>query len=318
MTEPRDNSVTRDLEEVPRRTWAELREGVHVHLGDPISRTLPVTADGLRVLACLGTPVAFLDPSTRCICWANDRFSRLCGRTGLVTDWADCPPETGPLTEIMDYVRVRSLTVDVYAPLRIVLPGLLGADLATESEDMCRLHCQAVRVVSDDEGLGLGSAALPLNRDLLSLQFPTFHVPRHEPGELPAGQFVQTGVGQVVALIDSAMAYRSDVREELTDLRRRVLENRLDEPVGAPDVLIESGLAGWKDSASLAVMLGLDFSRRPSIDVPASREAARPSIDLGTLARRTQSEKFDQVVRGAMSDGGRSRPPQHRRPSGWM
>ena len=326
MTSSHEDSVTADLDGVPRRTWAELRKGLHVHLAEPAAstQTLPVTAEGLRVLACLGTPVAFMDPATRCICWGNDRFSRLCGRTGLVTDWKETRPDEGPLTQIIDYVRDGALSVDVYAPLRVVLPGLLGTDLACESDDMCRLHCQAVRVVAD-EPEGIGSPSLPLNRDLLSLQFPTFHVPRHEPGEAPVEPFVQTGTGQVVALIDSVMAYRSDIREDLTDLRRRVLENRLDEPVGARDVLIESGLAGWKDSASLAVMLGLDFSRRPSMDMPAPlpRHPSRPSVDQRPLERRAQSDNLQMLDRRSQSDnlGAVSavslRPPHHRRPADW-
>ena len=269
-----DGSVTADLPSVPRGTWVELRDGLHVYLAEAGDRCPVVTSDGLALLARLGVPVAFLDPADGSLCWGNDRFSRLCGRTGVVTDWGGLRPTAGPLLDILEYVRANNLRVDVQSSVRTLLPGLLSTEAAEQGGSVARLHCQAVQVIVGEED-GVGSWALPRNRDLLSLQFPTFRVPGQpeEEEECEAG-FVQTGAGQVVALIDAAIAYRSDARDKLRDLRRRVLENRLDEPVDAPDLLTEVGLSDWRDSAALAVMLGADFSdRRRSVSIPPAHRA---------------------------------------------
>lgn len=276
-----DGSVAADLPSVPRRTWVQLRDGIHVHLSEAGERCPVVTSDGLSLLARLGVPIAFLDPADGSLCWGNDCFSRLCGRAGVVTDWGALRPSAGPMLDILEYVRANNLRVDVQAPVRLLLPGLLSLEAAEQGNDVARLHCQAVQMIGEQTE-GVGSEALPYNRDLLSLQFPTFRVPgQREEEEGGASGFVQTGAGQVVALIDAAIAYRSDARDKLKDLRRRVLDNRLDEPVDAPDLLDEVGLSEWRDSASLAVMLGADFSdRRRSIALP------RPSSDR----RRTSTD----------------------------
>lgn len=257
-----------DLDRVPRRCWREVRPSVHLFL-DESPRAVITSGGGLTALSCVGTPVALLDPATGSICWGNDRFAQMCGRTGTDEDWAGYDPTRGTLTTVLEYSRARSLTCDLYAPLGMLLPGLLDSRLSAEADELARMHCQALCVVSEEEE-GIGSLTLPLNRDLLSIQYPTFSVPHDDPDqrEIPgANPGIQTGVGQVVALIDATLAYRSDSREDLMDLRRRVLEGRLEEPVGAPEVLAVRGLSHWEDCASLAVMLGVDFSRRGSIDL---------------------------------------------------
>lgn len=284
-----EGSVSADLPSVPRGMWVQLRDGLHLHLSETGDRCPVVTSDGLGLLSRLGIPIAFLDPADGSLCWGNDRFSRLCGRAGVVTDWGHLRPAAGPLLDILEYVRANNLRADVQACVRTLLPGLLSADAEEQGDDAARLHCQAVQMIGNSED-GLGSPALPYNRDLLSLQFPTFCVPGQRPDEEKGGLgFVQTGAGQVVALIDSALAYRSDARDNLKDLRRRVLENRLDEPVDAPDLLTEVGLSDWRDSASLAVMLGADFSdRRRSVSLPrVPSNFRRNSTDL---RRRSESK----------------------------
>ncbi|KAK9844616.1 hypothetical protein WJX74_004725 [Apatococcus lobatus] len=252
-----DDGLATDLAALPLRTWAELRHGVFVFLAPADGPAFHVAPDGLSALAALGAPVAFLDPSSNTLCWANDRFARLCGREGLVMDWKGSLPFSGVFLAIVRFLRSRRLSADVCAPLEVILPGMTGADLEDSKPEHARVHCQAVELELADDAV---------DRELLSVQFPTFHVPRGRKQDAPESRAgVQTGVGQVLDLIDAAAAYRTDIRGELRDLRRRVLEGRLDEPVGVRDILDESGLAAWNSSASLAVMLGLDFGRRQAM-----------------------------------------------------
>lgn len=282
--------------------WVQLRDGLHLHLSETGARCPVVTSDGLGLLSRLGVPIAFLDPADGSLCWGNDCFSVLCGRTGVVTDWSALRPAAGPVLDILEYVRANNLRADVQASVRTLLPGLLSSDADEQGGDAARLHCQAVQMIAGGDE-GLGSAALPYNRDLLSLQFPTFRVPgQRAEEEAGAPGFVQTGAGQVVALIDSALAYRSDARDNLKDLRRRVLESRLDEPVDAPDLLTEVGLSDWRDSASLAVMLGADFSdRRRSVCLP---RVTPPSKRISNDFRRRSSSARTSAAEALRAAGG--------------
>lgn len=202
-----------------------------------------VFAPGLQALECISVPLALLDPSDYSFVWMNsamrDRFSPKDFEEWRAACVAVDAAERGPLKTMLDAVKElsgRAGSVDLYVPRRLSIPYI--------KQDMpysWTLHCHSVVL---DRGDG--------PRRVVTIQAPSLIEP---PKQSPLES--ETAMDRVIRLIDRALDSAEGQSRVFEDLRQRVLDGRMDEPIFQGDRIDRRMSMSWNTSASLAMMLGL-------------------------------------------------------------
>ncbi len=224
------------------RGWVDVGWGVQLLRRQGPQRTI-ISSSGKDALACISVPLALVQPHPFVFVWKNPALEASFSQEAFaswVATWNSAEtdrPESAlsiMLKSIADVCREGG-SVDMYIPKSISIPYI--------SQDMpysWSLHCHAV-TLEDDGG----------RTDLVTMQTPAMIEP---PREKP--MVSETGVDRVIRLIDRALDNVGGGDALLTDLRQRVLDGRMNEPIFSSGMAVVDQMS-WETSASLAMMLGL-------------------------------------------------------------
>lgn len=246
----------------PEKEWQEIGAGVSVLVHDKKQREVSIGTEGMDTLSCICVPIMFFDPFEVSVKWMNATFEEAYGAGPQLAAWieelrgcveptSDTLDSTDPSRVVLEAIRSARSTghsIDIYIPKSAPFPFL-----KTDLSQAWTLHCHAISMQVDGKAL-----------NLMTLQAPSLVTP-----PLAVFDGTETATDRVVALIDRAMDNCPAEVPVLSDLRQRVLDGRMNEP-------IDSGAAGredgfhWDTSASLAMMLGIPF---------AAPDRTRKSID---------------------------------------
>ncbi|KAK9827135.1 hypothetical protein WJX74_007837 [Apatococcus lobatus] len=209
----------------------------------PAQGPVTVYASGLQALDCISVPLALLDPFDFTMAWMNTALKERFSEADFATWTAACRAidggGQGPLKDMLEAVRGVSETggsVDVYMPKRLSIPYV-----HQEMPYSWTLHCHSVVLDRDDRA-----------QRLVTVQAPSLIEP---PRQYPRDS--ETAMDRVVRLIDRAIDSMDGQSKVFEDLRQRVLDGRMDEPIFQGDCMDRRMSMSWNTSASLAMMLGL-------------------------------------------------------------
>ncbi len=223
------------------RGWVDSGWGVHL-LRRPGPQRTVISSSGKQALACISVPLALVQPHPFAFVWKNpaleERFSQV-DFDGWVAGWAAVQNgEQSPLSVMLQSivsVCVEGGCVDIFIPKSISIPYI-----KQQMPYSWSLHCHAVTLVEDGQ-----------SRDLVTMQAPAMIEPPREPVRV-----TETGMDRVIRLIDRALDNVGGEDSLLKDLRQRVLDGRMNEPVFSSSMPVLNQMS-WETSASLAMMLGL-------------------------------------------------------------
>ena len=207
--------------------WQDLGTGVYGfrrHLSTPVA----FGQAGLQALDCISVPLALVDLSTMSAVWKNKPFSDLVGED-LARTWAHA-------CQAAEATAQPSALKTMIASLREVMAngGCVDFHISRPVLGVYTAHCH--RVCLD-------------GREVLTVQTPSFLEP---PQNTPNG--IETGLDRGIRLIDAALSSTGRPDSLLLDLRQRMLDGRMHEPIFKAQV---GAAMSWNNSASLAIMLGL-------------------------------------------------------------
>lgn len=205
----------------------------------------PITLDesGLRALDAISVPVGLFDPSDFTIVWMNGAMRDGFSAADFDT-WREACAEVeradaGPLKTMLGATRtvlVEGGTVDMYIPKRLAIPYI-----RREMPFSWTLHCRSVLLERDDRP-----------RRLVTLQAPSLvEPPKHRREDS------ETAMDEVISLIDRAIDSAGGQSRAFEDLRKRVLDGRMDEPIFRGQSIGRTMSMSWNRSAALAMMLGM-------------------------------------------------------------
>lgn len=238
--------------------WEDKGEGVFVMYCDKDIQEVTIGSEGMDTLACIHVPVIFFDPFEVKVEWANPTFEQAYGVDERFAMWLeDCQqaltsgsPSSAMkvMLEVMQDARASGRSIDLHVSKSTALPFA-----KTDLPQAWTLHCHAITLSRNSK-----------NQELMTIQAPSLVEPPRDDYE-----GAQTATDSVIKLIDRAMENSFSEGPVLSDLRQRVLDGRMDEPM---DMQQRDSMGGmdWDTSASLAMMMGIPFGRptgiRKSID----------------------------------------------------
>ncbi len=242
--------------------WQESEWGVQV-LHRPAVPPIAMTEAGLPALDCIAVPLAIMDPSTCEVVWANATLLEVTTPEELLSWTGACAAALAagpsPLRTVLEAVRrARSEdgSVDVFVPMSADLPTI-----GSRTPRPWTLHCHSVTLLVQPDA-----------RDVVTMQAPSLIEP---PWGLPEDS--DTATDRVVCIIDRILQGSPRPPAFLHDLRARVLDGRMNEPIFSNPVLADRAFS-WETGASLAMMLGLPFRSA------GAREAGDNSLPDGNGA----------------------------------
>ena len=212
--------------------------------------------NGLSSLNCISMPLALFDPYAVQMVWKNHALQDCLSERALQAWLQACrtalrQDEVSPLKIVLGAMRDIHGTgdsVDIHVSKKIALPFV-----KKELPHSWTLHCHSVTF----EG-----------RQLVTLQAPSMI-------EMPVDSplVAETATDRVIRLIDRALDNSGGDDRVLQDLRQRVRDGRMHEPIFSTDM---PKAYSWDNSASLAIMLGLPLA------------GSAPSVPSGRISLETK------------------------------
>ena len=209
--------------------------GFGVQLLHRTSEDMVITLAGLQALECISVPLALFDPFECTVVWMNRAFSsKFCPEK--FDEWtAACKNintgcALGVIIQSMQNTCRGGGCMDIHLPKSFILPYLMQTMPYSWT-----LHCHSVTYLRDD-----------VPRKLVTLQAPAMVEPPRE--DL---QTTETAMDRIIRLIDRTLDSVGGQDGILKDLRQRVLEGRLHEPIFSAHLDLAADMT-WESSASLA------------------------------------------------------------------